>query len=223
MSKVEVVEYRPPPGGLPPVVYRDHDLLIVDKPPGLLTVPGRGPEKQDSAFTRVLEQYPGALVVHRLDMATSGLLMFALSREVQSYLGRLFSSRRVSKGYEAIVAGSPEADEGMVELPLIADWPNRPRQKVDCERGKPAVTRWQVVARDTSAGTTRLRLMPVTGRTHQLRVHMMAIGHPIAGDELYGGAVSAELATRLMLHARRLSFPHPRHGEPTVVETSVPF
>ncbi len=193
------------------------------KPSGLLSVPGRGSTKHDSALTRVRQQYETALVVHRLDMATSGLLMFALNRETQSRLGRLFGERRVSKDYEAIVLGNPEGTEGVVELPLIADWPNRPRQKVDFERGKPALTRWRVLARDPLSGTTRMRLMPVTGRSHQLRVHMMGLGHPIVGDELYGGAVSREGDTRLMLHARRLAFPHPRDGRPTVVELSVPF
>lgn len=217
-----MVEYRPPPGGLPPVLYRDRDLLIVDKPPGLLSVPGRGPEKQDSALTRVLRQYPDALVVHRLDMATSGLLLFALSRPAQSSLGRLFSERRVSKDYEAVICGQPAATAGVVELPLVADWPNRPRQKVDILRGRPALTRWRVIARDTSSDTTRLRLIPRTGRSHQLRVHMMALGHPIVGDELYGEGHS-ETALRLMLHARRLVFPHPRYGKPTAVESAVPF
>ncbi|RMG38086.1 MAG: RluA family pseudouridine synthase [Gammaproteobacteria bacterium] len=208
-----------PPQGTPPVVYQDEDLLVVDKPAGLLSVPGRGADKADSALTRIQRQCGEALVVHRLDMATSGLLLFALNRKTQSYLGRLFSARRVFKAYEAIVEGLPGATTGVIELPLASDWPNRPRQQVDWRRGKSAITRWEVMTRDRPSRTARMRLLPVTGRSHQLRVHMQALGHPIIGDELYGGRE----ALRLMLHATRLAFAHPRDGRTVVVECTAPF
>lgn len=189
-------------------VYRDDTLLVADKPGGLLAVPGRGADKQDCLAARVTATYPHARVVHRLDMATSGLMLFALGVCMQHALSRLFHDRQVAKRYEASISGLPESRVGEISLPLMSDWPNRPLQKVDLQNGKPAITRYEVLTYDKETDTSRLVLQPVTGRTHQLRVHLAAIGHPIVGDTLYGGRIAA----RLMLHAARLGFFHPLHG-----------
>lgn len=184
--------------------YRDDWLLVVNKPAGLLSVPGRGEDKQDCLSSRVQETFPDALIVHRLDMATSGLLVFARGIEMQRQLSAMFHNREVSKRYVAIVAGKLQPDEGEINLPIGADWNERPLRKIDEATGKPSLTRYRVLSRE--ADTTRVELEPVTGRTHQLRVHMRAAGHPILGDALYGEAASAP---RLLLHAQTLSFFHP--------------
>ena len=189
--------------------YQDDHLLVVDKPAGLLAVPGRGPDKQDCLITRLQTLVPEALVVHRLDQATSGLLLFARHPTVQKALGALFSQRQVNKRYLATVHGQVRPEQGCVNLPLMADWPQRPRQKVDLQLGKPSETCWQVLAYDAASNTTQVHLTPLTGRTHQLRVHMQALGHPIVGDTLYG---PADGAPRLMLHAEWLAFTHPVTG-----------
>lgn len=201
----------------PSLIYQDVSLLVVDKPAGLLAVPGRGSDKQDSLASRIQAAFPDALIVHRLDMATSGLIVFARGVQIQSMLSRMFRERVVEKRYVALVANRMEIGEGEIDLPLMADWPNRPRQKVDRESGKPSLTRYQVLTHDGAA--SRLELEPITGRTHQLRVHLAAIGHPIIGDTLYGGAE----ATRLMLHASELRFNHPLSGEPLELKSVVPF
>ena len=162
--------------------------------------------------------WPDAQVVHRLDMATSGLVAMGRGGAMQRALSIAFAERRVAKRYVALVAGSVEGEEGTIELPLAADWPNRPRQQVDLQRGKPSVTRWRVLARE--GGNTRLELDPLTGRSHQLRVHLLAIGHPIVGDALYAPGLAAP---RLMLHASALAFAHPHTGEPMAFESKVPF
>ncbi|TXT23237.1 MAG: hypothetical protein FD134_2263 [Gallionellaceae bacterium] len=172
------------------------------------SVPGRGADKQDCLASRVQIEFPDALVVHRLDMGTSGLIVFGRGAVMQRQLSRLFRERRVAKRYVAVVEGKPEAT-GEINLPLAADWPNRPKQKVDASSGKPSLTRYRLLAHDTATNTSRLELEPVTGRTHQLRVHLAAIGHPILGDALYGQGA----AERLLLHACRLSFAHPLSGE----------
>ena len=202
--------YAPPPAGLPETVYRDEHLLVVNKPSGLLSVPGRGPEKADCLVSRVQSEEPSASIVHRLDMETSGLLILALSSEVQRKMSKMFERRAVNKTYVALVAGDPAQDEGQVDLPLAKDWPNRPLQKVDMDTGKPSQTGWRVLRRAKTYAL--MELVPVTGRTHQLRVHMEAIGHPILGDTLYGDAVSRARADRLALHACRLMFDHPMTG-----------
>jgi tRNA pseudouridine32 synthase/23S rRNA pseudouridine746 synthase len=191
------------------VIYCDEALLVVNKPGGLLSVPGRGKDKQDCLSARLQQEFPDALVVHRLDMATSGLMVFARGTEMQRRLSQMFQEREVKKRYMAVVAGNLELEEGEVELAIAADWPNRPLRKVDAELGKPSLTRYRVLERN--ADSTRVELEPVTGRTHQLRVHMAAIGHPILGDSLYGDATSAP---RLMLHACSLRFLHPLSNEP---------
>jgi tRNA pseudouridine32 synthase/23S rRNA pseudouridine746 synthase len=199
-------------------IHLDAQLIVVDKPAGLLAVPGR--HETDCMAARVQALWPDARVVHRLDMATSGLLLFARGDRAQRVLGQAFAARRVDKRYLAVVHGLPAADQGSVELPLAADWPNRPRQVVDAVKGKPALTHWRVLARDTATGTTRLELQPVTGRSHQLRVHLAAIGHAIVGDALYG---RRDGSARLLLHACALAFAHPASGEPLRFESLPPF
>ncbi|OGA33153.1 MAG: RNA pseudouridine synthase [Betaproteobacteria bacterium RIFCSPLOWO2_12_61_14] len=194
------------------LIYRDESLIVVNKPAGLLAVPGRGVDKQDCLFARTQKKFPDALVVHRLDMATSGLMLFARGAEMQRRLSHLFREREVQKRYVAVVAGRLELLSGEIDLPLMRDWPNRPRQKVDFASGKPSLTRYRLLAHDASTDTSRVELEPVTGRTHQLRVHMAAIGHPIMGDALYGGEAEGR-AERLLLHASALSFAHPLNAE----------
>ena len=205
------------------VVHVDDAIVAVDKPAGLLSVPGRGADKQDCAWTRVRCCWPEAEVVHRLDMATSGLLVFARGAVVQRRLQAAFAERRVDKCYVAVVHGLPEEDNGSIALPLVADWPRRPRQKVDATRGRPSLTHWRVVSRDSAAALTRLELQPVTGRSHQLRVHLLAAGWPIVGDTLYGAQETASLAPRLMLHASTLAFEHPLSGRPMRLRCAPPF
>jgi tRNA pseudouridine32 synthase/23S rRNA pseudouridine746 synthase len=189
------------------IVHVDDQVVVADKPAGLLCVPGRGPELADCLATRVQARWPDARVVHRLDMATSGLVVFGRDAAVQRALSIAFADRQVHKRYEAVVAGLLHDDSGEIDLPLGADWPNRPRQQVDPATGKPSLTRWQVLARDGAQGTTRLALIPVTGRTHQLRVHLAAIGHAILGDALYAPPAGARAAPRLLLHACALGLP----------------
>jgi tRNA pseudouridine32 synthase / 23S rRNA pseudouridine746 synthase len=209
-------------------VHADAHLLLVDKPAGLLSVPGRGADKQDCAAARVQRLYPNALVVHRLDMATSGLLLMARGAEMQRRLSRAFAEREVAKRYVAVVAGrlqEPSTIDGwaVVDLPLAADWPNRPRRVVDLEHGKPSQTRWQVVGYDPGTDSTRLELEPLTGRSHQLRVHLQALGHPILGDSLYAPPEVQERSPRLLLHASRLRLAHPWTGAPLTWSSPVPF
>ncbi len=202
------------------IVHADTGLVVVNKPAGLLSVPGRGADKQDCAWSRVQAGWPDALVVHRLDMATSGLLLFARGGALQRSLSIAFAQRDVHKRYVALVDGTPDADAGQIDLPLAADWPNRPRQRVDMVRGKPSSTRWLVLDRDPS-GRTRMAFEPVTGRSHQLRVHAAAMGWPIAGDALYGPA--SPTAPRLMLHASELSLAHPATGQQLHWVSPAPF
>jgi len=181
------------------IVHADDRVVVIDKPAGLLSVPGR--TEPDCASARVQALYPDALIVHRLDQATSGLLLFARGADAQRELSADFAERRVGKVYVALVAGHLEG-EGLVDLPLGADWPNRPRQQVDPERGKPSQTRWRVLAHE--GGHTRVELEPLTGRSHQLRVHMAALGHAILGDTLYAAPDVAAASPRLLLHASEL-------------------
>lgn len=208
------------------VVHVDDTLLVLDKPSGLLSVPGRGADKADCVAARAQARYPEARIVHRLDMDTSGLIVMARGPVAQRALSMAFAARAVTKRYLAVVAGhvEPQADEwGCIDLPLICDWPNRPRQIVDHAIGKPSLTRWRSVAYDTASDTTRVELEPVTGRTHQLRVHLAALGHPILGDPLYAPSAVQARTPQLMLHAWRLAFAHPASGEPLVFERPAPF
>ncbi|RZL62966.1 MAG: RluA family pseudouridine synthase [Variovorax sp.] len=206
------------------VIHEDAHLLVLDKPAGLLCVPGRGDDKQDCLSARALARWPDALVVHRLDMATSGLVVMARSLAAQRALGEAFEHRRVHKRYEAIVDGVlPPGDAwSQIDAPLIADWPNRPLQKVDAA-GKPSVTRWRTLRALPERGASHLLLEPLTGRTHQLRVHLMAIGHTILGDALYGDEAIRARAPRLWLHATELAFAHPDSQEPMRFASAAPF
>ncbi|MEM6900580.1 MAG: pseudouridine synthase [Pseudomonadota bacterium] len=220
MTEASPRTYKPPDGGIQ-IHYADDFLAVVEKPAGLLSVPGRGPEKSDCVMSRLQHDLPGALNVHRLDMETSGVMVVALNKEAQSALSVAFANRDVTKLYEAIVFGRVKAKEGVVDLPLIADWVNRPRQKVDYETGKPAKTLWSCLEADDVS--SRMELAPETGRSHQLRVHMDRIGHPILGDGLYGSHQSRRAANRLMLHARELGFIHPLTSERLDIQSPTPF
>jgi tRNA pseudouridine32 synthase/23S rRNA pseudouridine746 synthase len=207
------------PSGLR-AIHVDDALLVVDKPAGLLAVPGRGEAGRMNLAARVQCEWPDARVVHRLDMATSGLMLFARGAAMQRQLGAAFAQRAVHKHYRALVAGLVPADRGCIDAPLGADWPNRPRQQVDLERGKPSLTRWQVLERDPTRQVTVLDLEPITGRSHQLRVHLLSIGHPILGDALYA---PEHPAPRLMLHATRIAFVHPLTGRACRFESEASF
>jgi tRNA pseudouridine32 synthase/23S rRNA pseudouridine746 synthase len=211
----------PPPAWEPVPLHADDDLLVFDKPAGLLSVPGRGADAQDCLARRVQAVFPEALVVHRLDLATSGLVVMARGPATQRALGRAFETRRVRKRYHAVVAGLPEADSpedaggwSRIDLPLAVDWPRRPLQKIDAVHGRPSLTRWRLLSHDAAAGTSRLELEPLTGRSHQLRVHLLAIGHPILGDALYAPPAARSAAPRLLLHAAELGVAHPSTGAP---------
>jgi len=224
------------------VVYADEALVVVNKPSGLLSVPGRGTHKADCASARVQALYPNALVVHRLDMSTSGLLVLARGAAVQRELSRQFAQREVGKRYEALVAGhlKPHVDAAspmnsdnathdgwsIIDLPLIVDWPHRPKSKVDHAVGKPSQTRWQVreyLSLPCGLASTRVALEPVTGRSHQLRVHLQALGHPIVGDALYADTTALAAAPRLLLHACMLELTHPHTQKRHRFESAVPF
>jgi tRNA pseudouridine32 synthase/23S rRNA pseudouridine746 synthase len=210
--------YAPPTDPLK-IIYQDEDLLVAEKPAGLLSVPGR--DLPDSLQARMKTLHPESLLVHRLDMATSGLMVFARNKAAQRHLGLQFERRHTTKTYLACVAGQVEGESGRINLPLIADWPNRPRQMVSWEHGKPSLTDWEVMAR--SQRSTRLALHPITGRSHQLRVHCWAIGHPILGDRIYAQDKVFEAAPRLMLHAWKLGIRHPKDGTPIKFESACPF
>jgi tRNA pseudouridine32 synthase / 23S rRNA pseudouridine746 synthase len=210
------------------VLHVDDALLVLDKPAGLLSVPGRGVDKADCLSARVQSVYPEALVVHRLDMATSGLLVMARGPDVQRRLSAAFAGREVSKRYVAVVAGrvSPPhrgGEWGEIDLPIAADWPNRPLRIIDREHGKASMTRWRLLGPGDDHDSSRLELEPVTGRTHQLRVHLKAIGHPILGDALYAPAAIAGAAARLLLHASELRLLHPHSGEPLAFSSPPAF
>jgi len=211
--------YDPPDTPLE-VVHHDHEILVVNKPAGLLSVPGKGAHLADCLLARVQRAFPEALLVHRLDRDTSGVMIFALTPHAQRHLGLQFEKRQVKKVYVARVSGEVAEKTGTVDLPLVVDWPNRPRQKVDHAEGRPAVTDWRVVRRED--GTTRVRLYPHTGRSHQLRVHMLEIGHPILGDPFYAEG-PARAYPRLMLHSESLRIRHPDGGVGMTFSSKAPF
>lgn len=213
--------YNPPASPFLAVLFRDDDLLVLDKPAGLLTVPGKDPALADCLEARAQSHFPGARVVHRLDKDTSGVIVMALNAEIHAALGLQFEKRQTEKSYIARVWGRLAEDRGTVDAPLRADWPNRPRQHVDRQAGRHAVTHWEVLEREENA--TRLRLTPVTGRSHQLRVHMLHIGHPILGDNLYAHDEALACVDRLQLHASRLALSHPADGVRHVFEAGCPF
>jgi tRNA pseudouridine32 synthase/23S rRNA pseudouridine746 synthase len=216
-----ILDYRPPTEPWLSVVYEDADLVILDKPTGRLSVPGRHPSRSDSLQTRALARWPSAGMVHRLDKDTSGVMVLALNKRAHGRLGSQFEHRKVEKSYVARVWGVLESGSGVVDLPLATDWERKPRQRVDFERGRRAQTEWTVIARDGAA--TRVRLVPLTGRTHQLRVHMLAMGHPILGDPFYAEGEALAAAERLQLHAETLAFTHPTTGERVAFTLPAPF
>ena len=203
------------------IVSQDDDILVLNKPSGLLSVPGKAKEHADCLQFRAQRVFPTATVVHRLDMATSGLMVMALNKPAHRHISKQFELRETAKTYQAIVFGQVLQDAGEINLPLICDWPNRPKQMVDHERGKKALTHWRVLERNTNS--TRVELKPVTGRSHQLRVHMLSMQHPIIGDRLYAHEQALAMANRLNLHAMFLSFRHPVSEQTLSFESQVPF
>lgn len=216
-------EYRPPAHNGLEILFRDESLLVLNKPGGLLSLPGKGAHKHDSLEVRVQQEFPQALTVHRLDMETSGLIIMALRPDAQRLMGQLFEQRKVEKTYIAVVHGQLREECGAIDLPLTSDWPNRPRQMIDHAMGKPSQTRYRMLSYNPEEHSSRVELTPVTGRTHQLRVHMQALGHPILGDPLYATGEALEKATRLLLHAHTLEFTHPVTGKYIRIESPTPF
>lgn len=214
-----MTEYHPPQTPLD-ILHDDHEILVVNKPSGLLSVPGKGPDLADCLLTRVQAAFPTGLLVHRLDRDTSGVMIFALSPHAQRHLGLQFEKRQVRKSYAARIWGHLEPKTGTVDLPLIVDWPNRPRQKVCRDTGKPAQTDWRVLRYGTDE--THVRLAPRTGRSHQLRVHMLALGHVILGDPLYATGPARDFP-RLMLHSEELRLRHPDGGAGMRFRAPAPF
>ncbi len=214
-------EYAPPEDPFLKVSHLDDRILVVDKPSGLLSVPGKAAEHADCVEARAKSLYPDARIVHRLDMDTSGVMVLAMSAAAHRHLGLQFERRKVQKTYVAEVWGVLAEDSGTIDLPLVCDWPNRPKQMVSFEHGKPALTRWQVIARGTQ--TTQVRLFPLTGRSHQLRVHMLSLGHPIIGDRFYAEDAALSASDRLALHAECLTFHHPDGGARVTFRSPCPF
>ena len=212
-------DYSPPMDPLV-VLHEDAEVLLVDKPAGLLSVPGKGPHLADCLMARIKDVFPDALLVHRLDRDTSGVMIFALTPYAQRHLGLQFEKRMTQKTYVARVWGVPTEKKGTIDLPLIVDWPNRPLQMVCHETGKSAQTDWRVIKNEGE--TARVRLSPKTGRSHQLRVHMLALGHPILGDPFYATGLARDYP-RLMLHSEELRFKHPQGGHSTKIRTKAPF
>ncbi|MCD7058610.1 RluA family pseudouridine synthase [Pelagibacterium xiamenense] len=213
--------YNPPTDPWLSILYEDEAIIVCDKPSGLLSVPGKDPALFDSLQSRILDAYPGAGTVHRLDKDTSGIMLFAKTKAAHGKLGMQFEKRQTKKSYLARVWGDVAQDEGLVDLPLATDWENKPRQRVDYERGRAAQSRWRALGRE--GGVTRVELTPITGRTHQLRVHMMELGHPILGDPFYATGAALAAADRLQLHAAYLAVRHPLSGEEMAFTAPVPF
>ncbi len=219
---IRVRAYAPPLDTGLQIIYQDEHLIAIDKPAGLLSVPGRGVDLQDCALHRVKRRFPSALLVHRLDEATSGLLLFALSPAVQKSLGAAFAARQVEKTYLAWVHGKQMPIQGVIDAPISVDWPHRPMRKIDQVAGQSAITHFKILSKDEHSAHILCRLEPKTGRTHQLRVHMQHLGHPIVGDQMYG--LPQDLSPRLMLHASELKFAHPiDKGDSILLQSAPPF
>lgn len=216
-----LLEYTPPTKPYLDIVFQDEDIVVLNKPSGLLTVPGKAPEHKDSLDYRVRLVWPQARIVHRLDMATSGLVIMAMHAQSQRDLNKQFELRQTQKRYFALLEGQVPVDSGTVDLPLLCDWPNRPKQMVHFGSGKPSLTYFRVLARNQDR--TKVELIPVTGRSHQLRVHMLWLGHPILGDKFYGTEQGLRSVDRLQLHAGSLAFRHPTSGTELYFEVSCPF
>lgn len=225
--------YEPPMTPYLDIIYQDKDIVVLNKSSGLLSVPGRLPEHQDCLQNRVQRVLPTATVVHRLDMATSGIIIMALNKPAHVFISRQFEQRKTQKSYIARVYGHVKTQEGSVDLPLICDWPNRPKQKVDHDNGKPSLTHYKVLSysddqaletdQENGIKSTLVKLTPVTGRSHQLRVHMLALGHPILGDRLYAHQKALAASARLQLHAQHLSLAHPVTDEILNFNAPCPF
>ena len=216
---IDDFDYRPPDVPLD-ILYQDAQIIVANKPAGLLSVPGKLAGRQDCLTTRLQAAFWDALLVHRLDCDTSGVIIYARTKQAQGFLGQEFEKRRSAKTYIARIWGHPSADQGHIDLPLATDWPNRPRQMVDMAAGRPAQTDWAVIGRDQVG--SRVVLTPLTGRSHQLRVHMLALGHPILGDPIYATGPARDFP-RLMLHAESLGLHHPASGEWVTFSAPVPF
>ncbi len=206
-----ILNYQPPTEPYLHILYQDEDIVVLNKPSGLLSVPGRKVEHFDSLMSRVQSVWPKSCVVHRLDMMTSGVMVMSMHLDATRHLNRQFAERETEKYYIAVVSGHIAQDNGEIAEPLIVDYPNRPKQKVCYETGKASLTKFQVLKRYELAGVpvTRVKLFPITGRSHQLRVHLLSIGHPIIGDRLYAPAEIVALVDRLHLHAEQLTITHP--------------
>ncbi|MCF2862267.1 bifunctional tRNA pseudouridine(32) synthase/23S rRNA pseudouridine(746) synthase RluA [Pseudoalteromonas sp. Cnat2-41] len=216
-----LLHYNPPRTPYLRILYQDDDLLVLDKPSGLLSVPGKDPKHADCVIRRANLVFPSAKIVHRLDMATSGVICLALNKAAHRHLSMQFQARQTAKRYLARVEGHLKQQSGSVDLPLICDWPNRPKQMVDHDRGKPSLTHYQVL--DYEQDATRVELTPITGRSHQLRVHMLSLGHVILGDRLYAHERAKARADRLQLHATWLQLRHPSNEEMMEFTASCPF
>lgn len=203
------------------ILYQDQDLLAINKPSGLLSVPGRKPEHKFCAIAQLETTHPTALITHRLDMDTSGIMLFALNKEAQRAISILFQDRKIDKTYQAICAGQLKTPTGSIDLPMRCDWENRPRQIVDFEQGKNALTHYQLV--EQQVDRFRVNLFPITGRSHQLRVHMQQLGHPILGDSFYADSENLAKSNRLLLHASKLEFIHPTSNQPICIECQPDF
>lgn len=216
-----ILHYQPPTSPWIDILYQDDDILVMNKPSGLLTVPGKNSEHRDSLIVRINRAFPTATVVHRLDMATSGIILFALNKAAHKAIGQQFEKRQTKKCYVARIYGEPEHDSGSVDLPLICDWPNRPKQKVDHIIGKQALTHWQILEKHKDH--CLVKLTPITGRSHQLRVHMQSMGHPILGDRLYATPQALSMADRLQLHSTVLEIRHPTSNDWLTFRCPPPF
>lgn len=217
-----LIEYHPPVEPWLDIVYHDNHIMVVNKPSGLLSVPGNQPQYYDSAMSRIKDKYGFCEPAHRLDMATSGILLFSMSKKADSELKRQFRERQTQKHYEALVWGHLQQDQGVVNLPMICDWENRPRQRIDFQLGKSAVTKYEVLQRLPN-NSTLVKLTPITGRSHQLRLHMLALGHPILGDKFYAHPQAKHMANRLCLHAKSLTITHPISAEIMTFEREAAF
>jgi len=214
--------YNPPTSPYLDILYQDDDIVVLNKPAGLLSVPGRENKHKDSLALRILRVWPDACVVHRLDLATSGIIVLAMRKSAQSHIGRQFQQKKISKTYFARVEGMIQKEEGMIDLPIRCDWENRPRQIVDFEQGKSSQTQWKVIQRERQ--TTLVELTPITGRTHQLRVHLQQIGHPIIGDDFYATELGKKLSPqRLALHAGHITLTHPSKETAISFNCPAPF
>lgn len=216
-----LIHYAPPLNPYLDILYQDDHVIVLNKPSGLLTVPGKAPEHYDSLAYRASRVWPCCRIVHRLDMATSGIVVMAMNADSQRHLNRQFQLRQTAKYYIARVHGHVAAEQGTIDLPLICDWPNRPKQKVCYLSGKASLTHYKVLEREQIA--TRVQLIPVTGRSHQLRVHLQWLGNPILGDKFYGNKEIHQAAPRLQLHAASLSFSHPATQQYLTFNCPSPF